>query len=75
MVEGFAAKPGETARAHVSSLSGSHPTLFPAARFDRIANLPRPGRRSLLAESHVADDASALTDSGDEQQGGCEGAD
>jgi hypothetical protein len=40
MVEGFAARPGETARAHVSGLSGSHPTLFPAARFDRIAQQP-----------------------------------
>jgi hypothetical protein len=40
MVEGFAARPGETARAHVSGLSDSHPTLFPAARFDRIAQQP-----------------------------------
>ncbi len=40
MVEGFAARPGETARAHVGNLSGSHPTLFPAARFDRIAQQP-----------------------------------
>jgi hypothetical protein len=40
MVEGFAARPGETAKAHVSNLSGLHPTLFPAARFDRIAQQP-----------------------------------
>ncbi len=40
LVEGFAAKPGETARAHVSSISGSYPTLFPAARFDRILQQP-----------------------------------
>lgn len=40
MVEAFAAKPGETAKAHVSSISGAHPTLFPAARFDRIAQQP-----------------------------------
>ena len=30
LVEGFTAKPGETAKAHVSSLSSSHATLFPA---------------------------------------------
>ena len=40
LVEGFAARPGETARAHVTSLSSSHPTLFPAARFERIAQQP-----------------------------------
>lgn len=40
MVEGFAAKPGETAKAHVGNISGSHPTLFPAARFERIAQQP-----------------------------------
>lgn len=40
MVEGFAAGPGETARAHVGNISGSHPALFPSAHFERIAQQP-----------------------------------
>ncbi|MDT5269216.1 MAG: hypothetical protein QOH49_1402 [Acidobacteriota bacterium] len=40
LVEAFPVKPGETARSRVSSISNSHPTLFPAARFDRIAQQP-----------------------------------
>ena len=40
LVEAFPVKPGETARSYVSSISNSHPTLFPAARFDRIAQQP-----------------------------------
>jgi hypothetical protein len=40
LVEAFAVKPGETAKARVSSISAAHPTLFPAARFDRIAQQP-----------------------------------
>jgi hypothetical protein len=40
MVEAFPVKPGETAKTRVSSISGLHPTLFPAARIDRIAQQP-----------------------------------
>jgi hypothetical protein len=40
LVEAFPVRSGETAKSRVSGLSGSHPTLFPAARFDRITQQP-----------------------------------
>ncbi|MFL6254690.1 MAG: hypothetical protein ACJ74T_06685, partial [Pyrinomonadaceae bacterium] len=52
LVEAFPVKPGETAKSHVSSISNLHPTLFPAARFDRIAQQPSQADQVIGALSY-----------------------